>query len=90
VSWQEPIVAIIVGLAVVSLYRHLRELVGSAAPDAPASCHGCDDCADGTVIAGGAGSSPSPEHTNQLTTDAAARPSFAQILCSSNNLATGP
>jgi len=46
VSWQEPIVAIIVGLAVVSLYRHLRELVGSAAPDAQASCHGCDDCAD--------------------------------------------
>ena len=44
-SWQEPIVAIIVGLAVVSLYRHLRELVGSAAPDAQASCHGCDDCA---------------------------------------------
>jgi len=44
-SWQEPIVAIIVGLAVVSLYRHLRELVGSAAPDAQATCHGCDDCA---------------------------------------------
>ncbi len=44
-SWQEPIVAIIVGLAVVSLYRHLRELVGSASPDAQASCHGCDDCA---------------------------------------------
>jgi hypothetical protein len=44
-SWQEPIVAVIVGLAVVSLYRHLRELVGSAAPDAQASCHGCDDCA---------------------------------------------
>ena len=44
-SWQEPIVAIIVGLAVVSLYRHMRELIGSAAPDAQGTCHGCDDCA---------------------------------------------
>ena len=43
--WQEVIVAIIIGWAVVSLYRHLRSLVGSAAPDAQASCHGCDDCA---------------------------------------------
>jgi len=37
-------VAIIVAGAVVSLYRHLRQLVGSSAHDAPASCHGCDDC----------------------------------------------
>ncbi len=44
-SWQEPIVAIIVGLAVVSLYRHLHGLLGSAEPGTP-SCHGCDDCAD--------------------------------------------
>ncbi len=43
--WQEVIVAIIIGWAVVSLYRHFRELVGRAAPDAKASCHGCDDCA---------------------------------------------
>ena len=49
-TWQEPTVAIIVGLAVVSLYRHLRELVGSAAPDAQASCHGCDDCATETDV----------------------------------------
>ena len=47
-SWQEPIVAIIVGFAVVFLYRHLRDLVGSAAPDAQTSCHGCDDCATET------------------------------------------
>ena len=51
VSWQEPIVAIIVGLAVVSLYRHLRDLFGSASPDAQASCHGCDDCATETDTA---------------------------------------
>ena len=50
-SWQEPIVVIIVGLAVVSLYRHVRELTGSAAPDAQASCHGCDDCATETDTA---------------------------------------
>ena len=44
-TWQDPIVAFIVGYAVVALYRHLRALVGSAAPDAKkASCHGCDDC----------------------------------------------
>ncbi len=46
-TWQDPIVAFIVGYAVVALYRHLRALVGSAAPQAQskASCHGCDDCA---------------------------------------------
>ena len=43
-TWQEPIVALIVGLAVVSLYRHLRDLLRSAAPDTQASCHGCDSC----------------------------------------------
>ena len=53
-SWQEIVVAIIVGLAVVSLYRHLRELVGSAAGDGQTSCHGCDDCA--TEI------DPAPQH----------------------------
>ena len=53
-TWQEVVVAIIVGLAVMSLYRHLRELVGSAAPDAQASCHGCDDCATET--------DPAPPH----------------------------
>ena len=49
--WQEAIVAVIVGWAVVSLYRHLRDLVGSAAPDAQTSCHGCDDCATETDTA---------------------------------------
>ena len=46
--WQEIVVAIIVGLAVVSLYRHLRDLVGSADPNADASCNRCDDCATET------------------------------------------
>ncbi len=45
-SWQEVVVAIVVGLAIVSLYRHLGGLLGSAQPGAPASCRGCDDCAD--------------------------------------------
>ena len=48
-TWQEPIVAFIVGYAVVALYKHLRALVGSAAPDAKASCHGCDDCGTDTA-----------------------------------------
>ena len=61
-SWQEPIVAIIVGLAVVSLYRHLRELVGSAAPDAQASCHGCDDCANDDDTAPSSLVAPDPLH----------------------------
>ena len=43
-NWQIVMGAAIVGAAVVSLYRHLRALVGSSAPDAPASCHGCEDC----------------------------------------------
>ncbi len=42
-TWQDPIVAIIIGYAVVALYRHLRTLIGSAAPNAKASCHGCGD-----------------------------------------------
>ncbi len=60
--WQEVIVAIIVGLAVVSLYRHLRDLVGSAAPDAQASCHGCDDCATETDTVPPHQTTPTPLH----------------------------
>ena len=44
--WQELSVALIVGVAVVSLYRHLRGLLASAGPGAQPSCHGCDDCED--------------------------------------------
>ncbi len=44
-TWQDPVVALIVGYAVVALVRHLRAIVGSAAPSSKAqgSCHGCDD-----------------------------------------------
>ena len=48
-TWQDPIVALIIGYAVVALYRHLRAIAGSAAPDTKASCHGCDDCATDDV-----------------------------------------
>ena len=51
-TWQDPIVALIVAYAVVALYRHLRALIGSAAPASKAqgSCHGCDDgCATDDV-----------------------------------------
>lgn len=47
VTWQEPIVAIIVVLAVVSLYRHVRGMLGLDRPSSQASCHGCDSCSDG-------------------------------------------
>ena len=46
VTWQEPVVALIVGLAVVYLYRHLRGMLRIAKPGAQQSCHGCDECAD--------------------------------------------
>ena len=44
--WQELAVALIVGFAVVSLFRHLRGLLASAVPGAQPSCHGCDECED--------------------------------------------
>ncbi len=51
-NWQELVVAGIILLAVVSLYRRFRDLMGFGKPSAP-SCHGCDDCsqdpADGPV-----------------------------------------
>ena len=45
-SWQEAIVAVIVGGAVVSLYRHFRGMFATSETSADASCHGCDDCGD--------------------------------------------
>jgi len=47
-TWQEPIVALIVGLAVVSLYRHVRSMLGLSKAESHESCHGCDDCATNT------------------------------------------
>ncbi len=61
-TWQEIVVAIIVGLAVVSLYRHLRELVGSADPNADASCNRCDDCATETDAVPPHQTAPTPLH----------------------------
>ena len=45
-TWQEPIVALVVGLAVVSFYRHVRSMIGIAKPGEQQSCHSCDDCGD--------------------------------------------
>ena len=45
-GWQEPVVALIVGLAVVSLYRHLRGMFSMPKPGGGASCHTCDDECD--------------------------------------------
>ena len=53
-EWQEAAVAVIVGSAVVSLYRHLRGIFAMPRNGGGASCHGCDDCADT-----GAGDRPS-------------------------------
>jgi len=51
VTWQEPVVAIAVGFAVVSLYRHVRDLIGVTKPGEQASCHGCEECEDESVSA---------------------------------------
>ena len=51
-TWQEPVVAIIVGLAVVSLYRHLRSMLRMSKPSSDASCHGCESCDDGSEPTG--------------------------------------
>ena len=47
--WQELAVAVIVGLSVVWLVRHMRSIL--VIPSRPgsstgASCHGCDDCGE--------------------------------------------
>lgn len=45
-DWQEAAVAVIVGTAVVSLYRHLRGIFAPPKRGGGASCHGCgDECA---------------------------------------------
>ena len=45
-DWQEAAVAVIVGTAVVSLYRHLRGIFAAPRRGGAASCHGCgDECA---------------------------------------------
>lgn len=51
-TWQEPVVALIVGMAVWSFVKHLRDLLRVAAPGSEAqSCHGCDDCSDAPTSA---------------------------------------
>lgn len=48
-TWQDLAVAAIVGWAVVSLYRHLRGMLGAPPVKAEAggaACHGCDDCGE--------------------------------------------
>ncbi len=67
-DWQEAAVAVIVGTAVVSLYRHLHGIF--AAPKrggGAASCHGCgDECASegsGRPTAPGRNAVPDPTVT---------------------------
>ena len=54
--WQELAVAVIVGLSVVWLVRHMRSIL-SIPPSGGggASCHGCDDCGEE------AGAPPAPQ-----------------------------
>ena len=43
-TWQEPLVAVIVGFAVVFLYRHFQGMFSVPDTGGDASCHRCDDC----------------------------------------------
>ena len=52
--WQEAAVAVIVGLSVVWLVRHMRGLLSVPQGSGGAACHGCDDCGEE------AGASPPP------------------------------
>ena len=61
--WQELAVAVIVGLSVVWLVRHMRSIL--VVPSRPgsgagASCHGCDDCGEDEVAVGEAAREPRP------------------------------
>ncbi len=58
--WQEIVVAVIVALAVVSLYRHIRGMLGGGQPGAKPSCHGCDDCGDEPVAPSAPGTTTVP------------------------------
>ena len=44
--WQELAVAVIVGLSVVWLVRHMRSILSVPQGTGGASCHGCDDCGE--------------------------------------------
>ena len=44
--WQELAVAVIVGLSVVWLVRHMRSILSVPQSGGGASCHGCDDCGE--------------------------------------------
>lgn len=64
--WQELAVAVIVGLSVVWLVRHMRSLlVIPSRPEssAGASCHGCDDCGEDGAVAREAAQEP---HADRL------------------------
>jgi hypothetical protein len=58
-NWQGLIVAVVVCLAAVSLYRHVRGLMIDATPGSGSGsqplCHGCRDCVEPTT------------HTNQIS-----------------------
>lgn len=60
-DWQELAVTVIVAVAVVSLYRHLRGMFSMPKSGTGASCHGCDDCndAEGADRAGSPGGASS-------------------------------
>ena len=57
-TWQELIVAAIVALAVVSLYRHLRGMLSVPKTGGGASCHSCDDECDAEVAGDSSSTTP--------------------------------
>ena len=70
-GWQEGVAAVIVVAAVVSLYRHLRGMFGTASPSGGgAGCHGCaSDCeVPDPAAEPGAGTKPVPAGTSPAAT----------------------
>ena len=61
-SWQEPLVLFVVGLAVTFLFRHIRALISGTNTNRKSSCHGCDDCEspDDSLV-------PATEHSKRST-----------------------
>ena len=66
-NWQGLVVAVVVCLAVVSLYRHVRGLISDARPGAGSGsqplCHGCGDCVEPKTLA-----NPTPSNQDVLHT----------------------
>ena len=74
-GWQELVAALIVGLAAVSLYRHMRGLFGSATSGAGPACFGCaGECEESAPASEGMSTTSQPAGATPVTTTPAGTP----------------